>query len=521
MKLKKLWIDDFKNLQDFTAEFNTSALTTVLVGRSGTGKSNVLEALILIFRNLDLGDTPALRYRLTYDCKGAEVQIDADPKRSGDVIRISVQGEDMSFSKFSGRGEGEYLPSFVFAYYSGASDRMAEHFAKHEEEFTRELLDGRNEPLRRLLYARLVHSQFVLLSFFRSDNEDRELLRKYLWIEDLESVLFVLKRPQWYNRNRKGTRENPGDPRFWYARGVVRDFLGKLYGRSLAPLTTGSRGSGASSFERLYLFLKDKAALADLASEYQNSREFFTALESLDISDLVASVRTRVKIRGARNALTFRELSEGEQQLLTVLGLLRFIQDEEALFLLDEPDTHLNPAWSLNYVELLKETIRASNTSQILMATHDPLVVAGMTREEVLLMKREEGGYVSAQYPEEDPRGMGVAGLLMSDIYGLRSDLDLYTLRLLDQKRALAARIDLQPEEQHRLDELNDELEDLDATRSVRDPLFKLFADEMARLEREEELDDPVLSEGQRQRRRQLASEIVERLQRGEQDVAD
>jgi len=35
--------------------------------------------------------------------------------------------------------------------------------------------------------------------------------------------------------------------------------------------------------------------------------------------------------------------SEGEQQLLLVLGLLKFTAEEEALFLLDEPDTHLNP----------------------------------------------------------------------------------------------------------------------------------------------------------------------------------
>jgi hypothetical protein len=34
-------------------------------------------------------------------------------------------------------------------------------------------------------------------------------------------------------------------------------------------------------------------------------------------------------------------LSEGEQQLLMVLGLMRFTKSHQSLVLLDEPDTHL------------------------------------------------------------------------------------------------------------------------------------------------------------------------------------
>lgn len=175
-----------------------------------------------------------------------------------------------------------------------------------------------------------------------------------------------------------------------------------------------------------------------LAGEYKNCQEFFKALESMYISDLVEDVRTRVKIKGVDDSLTFRELSEGEQQLLMVLGLLRFIKDDEALFLLDEPDTHLNPAWSLEYVRLLREAIEKPETSQVVMATHDPLVVANLSRTEVLLMQRNEDGFAFAEHPEEDPQGMGIDGLLTSDVYGLRSALDLETLKKLERKRELS-----------------------------------------------------------------------------------
>jgi predicted ATP-binding protein involved in virulence len=54
VRLRRLYLRDFKNLRDFEMDFADS-LTTVLVGPNGTGKSNVLEALIIIFRDLGSG----------------------------------------------------------------------------------------------------------------------------------------------------------------------------------------------------------------------------------------------------------------------------------------------------------------------------------------------------------------------------------------------------------------------------------------------------------------------------------
>jgi len=80
-------------------------------------------------------------------------------------------------------------------------------------------------------------------------------------------------------------------------------------------------------------------------------------------------------MKNADGILTFKELSEGEQQLLTVLGLLKFTQDEESLFLLDEPDTHLNPAWKLKYLNLIEQVVGKPKASHLIISTHDPLVM--------------------------------------------------------------------------------------------------------------------------------------------------
>ncbi|HJP61229.1 MAG TPA: AAA family ATPase [Gemmatimonadaceae bacterium] len=515
MRLQRLHIREFKNLRSFTIEFADS-LTTVLVGQNGTGKSNVLEALILIFRDLDLGDPPLFEYSIEYVCRGARIHVTADEK--GRSPRIRVDGREISSRDFSRRGSerGQYLPKYLFGYYSGPSNRMEQHFAKHQEQFAADLLAGVDQPLRPLLYARLVHSQFVLLSFFSAaEDRDRAFLDEYLRIVDLDSVLFVLKKPSWASPQRA---KLPGaDDRFWGARGVVQKFLDHLHGKALAPIRLQHRRSKGTSADRLYLFLPDKLRLEELAKLYEGageySQNFFKALESMYISDLIEDVRARVRLRSVDGALTFRELSEGEQQLLTVLGLLRFTREEEAVFFLDEPDTHLNPTWSLHYLELLRDIGGTHESSHIVMATHDPLVIAGLTKDEVQVMRRDRSGRVHAEHPEEDPKGMGISGLLTSDIYGLRSELDLETLRMLDRKRSLAIKTARTIAEEAELVRLNELVAHLDLTRSARDPYYKLFVDAMTRAEEAEGLRTPTLTPEQQERQRDLALEILRELQ--------
>ena len=300
-------------------------------------------------------------------------------------------------------------------------------------------------------------------------------------------------------------------------RGHVQRFLDRLYEVALAPMRRPQRVplgfNKSTTLEHLYLYLPDSEALRELASIYPSQHELFKALESTYISELLSEVRIRVRLRNSDGSLTFRELSEGEQQLLMVLGLLRFTKEDETLFLLDEPDTHLNPAWSLRYLELLETVVGEHSTSHVIMTTHDPLTIAGLEKAQVQIMERnEESGVVTARCPELDPRGMGIGALLTSDIYGLRSQLDLQTLKLLDRKRELAIREQLSDEESEELRRLNEQLGGLDFTHSVRDPLYEQFVEAMTASERQHELQQPVLTEDERQLRRQLANEILSRL---------
>lgn len=224
MRIDKLWIKEFKNLKDFKIDFDESQMTTILIGRNGTGKSNLIEAIVIIFRDLDLGNPPAFSYNLTYICKERKIRIVADAEKKSDHSMITIDNERISFSKFSKDNERKYLPRYIFAYYSGLSNRLENHFKVHQNKFYDDLLNNIEKPMRPLFYARLIHSQFVLLSYFCFDNkESDEFLEEYLGISGLESILFILKEPDW-KKDKKSNNfsDNSGDKRFWNAKGVVQ-----------------------------------------------------------------------------------------------------------------------------------------------------------------------------------------------------------------------------------------------------------------------------------------------------------
>jgi energy-coupling factor transporter ATP-binding protein EcfA2 len=209
----------------------------------------------------------------------------------------------------------------------------------------------------------------------------------------------------------------------------------------------------------------------------KTTAEFFRDLESTHVSDLIDEVRIRIKLRKNDGTVTFRELSEGEQQLLTVLGLLQFTSSEESLFLLDEPDTHLNPRWSVEYLQHIRDFLKddegASRSSHVLLATHNPIAVAELLKEQVQILKRDEETLgIWAEEPSIDPRGMGYAGVVTSEMFDLNAALDTHTQELLEEQRTLSADPESNPEQLSRLESLNDELELLGFRYQMRDPVF-------------------------------------------------
>lgn len=548
MRLDRFWIGKYKNLKDVTIDFDEDNWITVMIGWNGTGKSNVLEALATLFRDLVMGErTPSFQYKLRYKIRDYWVHIDADPNRGRNKYIIHLKalkdaasdktiqqrlplssdepvredlGKEIKLTKFL-KAQEQYLPKYVFGYYSGTSSRMEEVFRDYLIQHDAKLRRGEDPGLRRLFYARPVHSQFVLLAFIlQRDDAVSRLLNQQLGIEEegsLDSVLFVLRQPPWDRTKNKEF--------FWGAKGVVRNFLDRMHSISLAPIKiTRQVQVSLWNKKRLgfrYLFVKDLDALKSLVGE-QAPREFFRDIESTYVSELIDEVRIRVKLRSVDGSVTFRELSEGEQQLLTVLGLLKFTSEEESLFLLDEPDTHLNPKWSVEYLTFLQEfvgeTEEKRNSIHIVLTTHNPISIADLEKEQVQILKRDPNNLaISAQQPDVHPRGMGYSGLIMSDMFGLAAAIDNTTLELLERKRFLAGKKqNLTESERQELSRINAQLENYGFRYEVRDPVFAEYL--RLRYQHTVQRKEEKLVDSGRETRMELAKRLIEKALQNVED---
>ncbi len=533
MRLDKLTIGSakdspthqFKNLKDVTIDFDQDHWVTVMIGWNGTGKSNVLEALAIIFRDLiSKKRTPEFAFKLAYRMGLGEamrhIHIDADPDREKDpfIIHIAtdaeargaatLEGEErfsalrdktVKLTTFLAVGESN-LPRYVFSYYSGESTRMHDVLLPYLKDYYQKLLSGEDPGLKRLFYAMPVHSQFVLLAFLIQRNDVVEkFLDEQFGLdpnEGIESVLFVLRQPPWSSKD--------GDPRFWNARGVVQQFLDRLYDIAIAPIEI-SRPNPKSIWNKnkskrqfKYLFVKDIEALRKLVG-IQTPANFFRDLESTYVSELIEEVRIRVRFKGNDGSVTFREMSEGEQQLLTVLGLLRFTAEDESLFLLDEPDTHLNPRWCVDYLSYLKKFVgrdpESEDNSHIVLTTHNPLAIADLVKEQVQILHRDQSSRtVRAENPAVDPKGMGFAGIVTSDMFGLGSSLDKTTNDDLLELHRLSMKEELTDEDRQDIKRIRQNLEGLDFNFASRDRLEQEYLRARFDLNKNTIFDDAILT---------------------------
>ncbi|WP_270503887.1 AAA family ATPase [Kluyvera ascorbata] len=613
MQILRILIPTFRNLRALDIAFATHLQPTAsatdaaprhirshaLIGQNGTGKSNLIEALITIFRDVDLDREAAFDFTLEYSIRGHVVQIVADTvKQKRPFVSVDGKAESQGYLLKN----RELLPAHIFAYYSGRNERIEALFQEHQRRFnqrqeitTTEVLSdtyeapdrmieleealrkfsgkelnnlseaerdelqgiqdelkpfneeraqffakaenrhsGRikhlgDDRLRRLFYCRGGHSQLVMLACLLSDDPVFQKVLKNLHIESLESALFVLKEPYRLREKRRSGKFdeqelNEGDPRFWYARGnVVSEFLDKLWQVAWAPIEQEAtkqidfRGRNEKQ-KQMYLFVPSQERLKLLGEMIGTPDSFFRYAEGAYIGDLIDEVRITVKKRDEHGGkVSFTHLSEGELQMLTVLGLMRITREDQCLFLLDEPDTHLNPIWKLRYFDDIEGVLSSDDTallqseSQIIITTHDPMMVGSLKREQVHILRRDSN-ITLVDSPDEHPQGMGVTGLLKSELFGLSSTLDIETERRLFRRNELFALDERTHEQDDELRRLSSELADLGFSNAdFKDPFYAKFVRRMAK---HTKFHKPTLTPEEQAEQDTIADSIIDEILR-------
>jgi len=481
MRLKRLWIRSYKNLQSCDISFPASHLLNAVIGNNGSGKSNLIEAILHILIGVYFGKAPPFDFSLDFEAQGRVIALNGTKRR----LSIRVDNEPKSLEFFTDRlrdGAAQvYYPELTLVYYSGDCQRITKlikTYRRHFERLTRQPETDRHRPL--FVQSSNAQAQEILLALFA--HRHRDLLQR-LGLRRISGVSMVLRSPEGFDPKRH-------EPKLWNTSGAVRRVIAAIdetasSQESRRVPTSSERGADRDllySEKRTYRFTDDATAdygLPALASRLTKGGDnLYLALEHLRARGIFDSVSFQLIGRHDDNPFAFDQLSEGEKQLLAVVGALQLTNRPDNLILLDEPDTHLNPQWSWDYPSMLTDALtpEQQRRSTVLMATHTPIMISGMTSDQVLLAHLPTDDAAPFTRPRRNPRGQGIANLLCSsEFFGLPSSLDKETQKLLDERLVLSVKEALTRSDKARLRTLNLQLEMLSPGISERDPDYVAF----------------------------------------------
>ena len=387
MKLKRLEIKKYKNLIDFSADFESGKGLSILIGNNGSGKSNVLEAISGIFVNAYSAKAiHKFVYSLTYEIKGKEVKLEQTIYR----CQYYVDGKVIAVKELALRG---LLPTNVIALYSGEDKRWwHNYYEPFYLKFTRDINAGTSNTLSpKMYYINKYYWDIALLSLVYSTAEDdKQFLKKTIGRDTVDHILL------------------------FYTQNVERHCKSELLKSFLQSVNLFSEHSKGPDGEPVYLYAMTKESIFDTygvrvfedfaamknfymfadAKFLNNKPEEFNYYEKQLFDYFLQAYMPKDKkviknIELIYNGFSAKDLSEGEKKLILIRSVLSFVADENSLILFDEPDANIHEGRKQQIYNLFAEYCKFDR--QMVVATHSPILAQLANEKELLMLELDEG----------------------------------------------------------------------------------------------------------------------------------
>lgn len=378
MRLKSVFISQYKNLKDFTLSFDGTSFIDVFVGKNGSGKSNLFEALIEIFRHLDqlsrADNDIAFDYRLNYEIEGQNTEIEWKAGK----LRINKDEDRKTLGQTP-------FPDNVLIYYSGHNTTVSNLVAEYEKKFRGRIKGANANESRRFIGIGQEYKALLLavLLVQPAGSRAHTFIRQKLGIDSLgitkpgtddvsEPVLRVdLQRPdyaQGSEREKYDIDSVDTATRYWRPIGITKDFLDTLNSciwDNTEKLTV-TEGYFPND-DRYVLYLSTSKLQEKFAGKWQELFRQFDNLKTLGMLDAI-SVPIRLTLSTEGNISYF---SDGQFQSVYIYSIVELFKDRHCLILLDEPDAFLHPEWQFDFLrQVFDITDAAAKSSHVLMSSH-------------------------------------------------------------------------------------------------------------------------------------------------------
>lgn len=532
MQIKKLIVDNHLCLVDFSINFeiNDSGSSTILIGENGTGKSTMIETILQILMSFDSAAIEKkidYSYELTYQFAGQIITIYQSDRFyqvhvGHELVGSGRWGTVKNHLNLKGR---RILPERINYFYSGLNNKVAGLFRTIEQDYEGKCRDELKRYWNELYLANHTYENYFFpkRKYFQCAEEsvpiylaallcgqesfEKTYIQTHCNIQNIQTIMVELdvrRLPIGIMQDVLDMGENGKEGIF-----QVVEFIDHRF----EPLF---RNGFIIEFGGKYQFEIEHLSEIDVAAN-----EIYDFFEKLSV---FFSLKLKVYISVGNSRVDVDYLSEGQRQIVKVLGLLGLCKSEDTLVLMDEPDTHMNPRWKYELKSMIDLSLEDAINTQAIIATHDPLVINGVPKEYIRLFEfnshiAEDSRFYFTKViePTEDTVGMGIDGLLQSEYYGLRTSYDNQADSDIRERQRLYIKLisnEATPEDKEQLVDLTKKIGSFHISHNTIDFLY----DDFLSIYRESEfyLED-YLRPDEIALRRERMKEIIEELFRNKQ----
>jgi ABC-type cobalamin/Fe3+-siderophores transport system ATPase subunit len=386
MRLKHVFISEYKNLKNFTLDFDNDSFLEVLVGKNGSGKSNLLEALIEIFRHLyEQKSSCSFEYKIRYLLDETDVSIEW----SGD--KFYLNGAKRGTRTFT----TQPLPENVLIYYSGHNSSVTNLINRYEESFKSSIRGANINEARKFIGIGPMYKSLLLsVLLFQPDScKAKRIICQKLGITAVNDTVQVgLKRPAFAASRLKeldleAIESFDQRSHYWGADGITGEFLNNLK----------SCIKGEFNHSSIYVSEKDQykipvnIELFQKVFESSGVFEQFTFLDNLKTLGMLSDINVDVTTTGDK-LTTLNHFSDGQLQSVYIYAVSEVFKDKHCITLLDEPDSFLHPEWQFDFLKQVDDISEgAARTNHVLMTSHSASTISSVDDVNINVLENFDG----------------------------------------------------------------------------------------------------------------------------------
>lgn len=178
MKINKLSIDKYKNIENLVINFSDDDFA-VFIGNNGSGKSNLLEAIINIFKWIYCLEKPLFDFEIDYNLfDRRNVNIKSDINK-GFIVKVNNNEITLKQLKTLMKDDLQtILPRNILVYYSGHSEKLSNLIGFSTKKFIRNIKQG----------------AFIPRHFFTYTHHIFQWYYYQFWVVSLKTLKYSLKK---------------------------------------------------------------------------------------------------------------------------------------------------------------------------------------------------------------------------------------------------------------------------------------------------------------------------------------